>query len=79
MGWLYQLRVRLHEMGLLPASKLALTTWYLLGFDIFLFVLQEIFTAFRLSWGQNFRRLGHFAESGCDCSVGDSSRAPDPG
>ena len=53
MGWLYQLRVRLGQIGLLPVSKLALITWYLLGLDIFLFLLQKIFAVFRLSFGKS--------------------------
>lgn len=34
-------RLRLTHAGLLPASRLALVTWYLLGLDVALFLLQE--------------------------------------
>ena len=53
MGWLYQLRVRLGQAGLLPASKLALITWYFLGFDVFLFLLQKILAFFIFSLGES--------------------------
>src|SRR5271165_5272394 len=46
------LRLRLSEAGLLPASKLAFITWYLLGLDLLLFALQEAFAFFRPSYGQ---------------------------
>ena len=53
MGWLYQLRVRLGQAGLLPVGKLALIAWYLLGLDVFLFLLQKIFAVFSLSFGKS--------------------------
>ncbi len=46
------LRLRLSEAGLLPTSKLAFITWYLLGLDLLLFLLQETFAWFRPSSGQ---------------------------
>lgn len=53
MRWFYQLRLRLSQAGLLPCSKLALFTWYLLVLDIFLFLLQKSFAAFGLSFGRS--------------------------
>src|ERR1039457_4221138 len=53
MGWLYQLRVRLGQAGLLPVGKLALITWYVLGLDVFLFLLQKVFAVFSLSFGKS--------------------------
>jgi phosphoserine phosphatase RsbU/P len=46
-----QLRMRLSASGLWPASKLALVSWYVLGLDIFLFVLQQLSRLFKLSFG----------------------------
>jgi phosphoserine phosphatase RsbU/P len=45
------LRLRLTEAGLLPASKLALVSWYLLGLDLVLYLLQKVFGWFRWSAG----------------------------
>jgi len=47
------LRVRLREVGLLPASKVALIAWYLLGLDLLLFVLQKVFGLLHLSYGES--------------------------
>src|SRR5579864_3205998 len=47
------LRLRLSEAGLLPSSKVALMTWYLLGLDLLLFVLQKVFGLFHLSYGDS--------------------------
>jgi phosphoserine phosphatase RsbU/P len=47
------LRLRLSEAGLLPASKLALIVWYLLGLDLLLFVLQKTFGLLKLSYGDS--------------------------
>ena len=46
-------RLRLREAGLLPASKLALIAWYLLGLDLLLFVLQKTFGLLKLSYGDS--------------------------
>jgi len=48
------LRLRLSEAGLLPASKVALITWYLLALDLLLFVLQKMFGLLQLSYGDSF-------------------------
>src|SRR5579864_5506936 len=53
MGWLYQLRAQLGHAGMLPLSRLALVTWYLLALDIFLFLLQKGLAVFHLSFGQS--------------------------
>jgi phosphoserine phosphatase RsbU/P len=45
-------RMRLADRGLLPASKVALVAWYVLGLDLLLFALQKIFSFFGSSWGQ---------------------------
>src|SRR5579863_94426 len=45
-------RLRLSEMGLLPTSKLALITWYLVGMDAFLFVLHTLLGWIKPSYGQ---------------------------
>jgi phosphoserine phosphatase RsbU/P len=47
------LRLRLSEAGLLPASKVALIAWYLLGLDLLLFVLQKVFGLLNLSYGDS--------------------------
>jgi phosphoserine phosphatase RsbU/P len=47
------LRLRLSEVGLLPASKVALIAWYLLGLDLLLFVLQKTFGLLKLSYGDS--------------------------
>jgi len=47
------LRLRLREAGLLPASKVALIAWYLLGLDLLLFVLQKLFGLLKLSYGDS--------------------------
>jgi phosphoserine phosphatase RsbU/P len=46
------LRLKLAEAGLLPASKVALIACYLLALDVILFALQKLFGWLRLSWGQ---------------------------
>jgi len=46
------LRIRLAQAGLLPTSKVALIAWYLLGLDLFLFVLEKLFGMFKPAWGQ---------------------------
>jgi phosphoserine phosphatase RsbU/P len=46
------LRLRLSEAGLLPTSKLALITWYLLGFDLALFGMQQAFAFFKPAYGK---------------------------
>ncbi len=46
------LRLRLSEAGLLPTSKLAFITWYLLGLDLALFGMQQAFAIFKPSYGQ---------------------------
>jgi sigma-B regulation protein RsbU (phosphoserine phosphatase) len=47
------LRLRLSEAGLLPASKVALIAWYLLGLDLLLFILQKVFGLLHLSYGDS--------------------------
>ncbi len=47
------LRLRLQQAGLLPASKLALITWYLLALDVTLVALQELFGWLKVSYGEN--------------------------
>jgi sigma-B regulation protein RsbU (phosphoserine phosphatase) len=47
------LRLRLSEAGLLPTSKLAFVTWYMLGLDLLLFALQQGFAIWKPSYGQN--------------------------
>ena len=47
------LRLRLREAGLLPASKVALIAWYLLGLDLLLFLLQKAFGLLKLSYGDS--------------------------
>jgi sigma-B regulation protein RsbU (phosphoserine phosphatase) len=49
----YHIRLRLTRVGLLPASRLALVTWYLLGLDLFLFLLQKLLARLRVSYGHN--------------------------
>jgi sigma-B regulation protein RsbU (phosphoserine phosphatase) len=44
-------RLRLQQAGLLPMSKTALVTWYLLGLDVVLFALQKALGAFKLPYG----------------------------
>ncbi|HYA23866.1 MAG TPA: SpoIIE family protein phosphatase [Terriglobales bacterium] len=46
------LRMRLAEAGLLPTSKVALIAWYLLGLDVFLYIVQKLSGLFNSSWGQ---------------------------
>jgi phosphoserine phosphatase RsbU/P len=48
-----RLRLRLSEAGLLPSSKLAFITWYLLGLDLLLFGLQQVFAFSRPAYGQS--------------------------
>jgi sigma-B regulation protein RsbU (phosphoserine phosphatase) len=47
------LRLRLSEAGLLPASRVALIAWYLLGLDLLLYVLQKLFGLLKLSYGDS--------------------------
>ncbi len=47
------LRMRLSEAGLLPGSKLAFITWYLLGLDVLLFALQKILAVSKQSYGRS--------------------------
>src|ERR1700732_682611 len=47
------LRLRLSEAGLLPASKVALIAWYLLGLDVLLFGLQKVFGLLHLPYGDS--------------------------
>ena len=44
------IRARLAARGWLPASKLALVAWYVLGLDILLFILQTVFRLLGSSW-----------------------------
>ncbi len=53
MRWFYQLRLRLERIGWLPSSKLALIACYLLGLDIFLFLLQKLSEVFGVSFGKS--------------------------
>src|SRR6266852_6419745 len=46
------LRLRLREAGLLPTSRVARAAWYLLGLDLFLFVLQKGLGLLKVSYGQ---------------------------
>jgi sigma-B regulation protein RsbU (phosphoserine phosphatase) len=48
-----RLRLRLSEAGLLPTSKLAFITWYMLGLDLLLFGLQQTFAFSKPSYAQN--------------------------
>ena len=48
-----QLRAKLGEHGLWPASKVGLVAWYLLGLDLLLFVLQKFFGLLKLSFGDS--------------------------
>src|SRR5450631_1709902 len=47
------LRLRLEQAGLLPASKFALVTWYLLALDVALFTLQKLSGLLKLAFGEN--------------------------
>jgi sigma-B regulation protein RsbU (phosphoserine phosphatase) len=47
------LRLRLSEAGLLPGSKLAFITWYLLGLDVVLFALQTILGFAKQPYGRS--------------------------
>jgi len=49
----HELRFRLTEAGVWPASRLAYAAWYLLGLDVLLFLLQRLLMAFGLSFGQS--------------------------
>jgi sigma-B regulation protein RsbU (phosphoserine phosphatase) len=46
-------RLRLSEAGLLPTSKLAFITWYMLGLDLLLFGLQQALAFSKPSFAQN--------------------------
>src|ERR1700681_4950781 len=46
-------RLRLSEAGLLPGSKLAFITWYLLGLDVVLFTLQTILGFSKRPYGRS--------------------------
>jgi phosphoserine phosphatase RsbU/P len=48
-----RLRLRLSEAGLLPTSKLAFITWYMLGLDLLLFGLQQTFAFSKPSYALN--------------------------
>src|SRR5258706_15244133 len=50
---LSNLRSWLESNGLFPKGRLALITWYLLGLDALLFLLQEIAGFFHASFGGN--------------------------
>jgi phosphoserine phosphatase RsbU/P len=50
---LSKLRPWLESNGLFPKGRLALITWYLLGLDVLLFLLQEIASLFHTSFGKN--------------------------
>ncbi len=43
------LRWRLNQAGILPTSRVARVAWYLLGLDLFLFVLQKVLAFFKIS------------------------------
>ena len=47
----HSLRLRLMQAGLIPGSRLALITWYLLGLDVALYGLQRVFGWLRFSAG----------------------------
>src|SRR3984957_13597710 len=47
------LRLRLSEAGLLPTSRVALIAWYLLGLDLLLFVLRQVFGLLKVSYGNS--------------------------
>ncbi|HEX4425545.1 MAG TPA: SpoIIE family protein phosphatase [Terriglobales bacterium] len=46
-------RLRLSEAGLLPTSKLAFITWYMLGLDVLLFGLQQALAFSKPSFARN--------------------------
>jgi phosphoserine phosphatase RsbU/P len=46
------LRIWVEVHGLLPRSRVARSAWYLLGLDVFLFVLHKVLGVFKVSWGQ---------------------------
>ena len=49
---LLNLRLWLEKNGLFPKGKLAFITWYLLGLDLVLFVIQKTAELFRSSFGK---------------------------
>ncbi len=49
---LLNLRLWLEKTGLFPKGKLAFITWYLLGLDLVLFVIQKTTELFRSSFGK---------------------------
>jgi len=49
------LRFWMSRKGLLPMGKLALVTWYLLGLDLLLFVLQKVLEGFKNSYGDSLQ------------------------
>src|SRR5260370_37722540 len=49
---LLNLRLWLEKNGLFPKGKLAFITWYLLGLDLVLFVIQKAAGLFRSSFGK---------------------------
>ncbi|MBZ5597852.1 MAG: PP2C family protein-serine/threonine phosphatase [Acidobacteriia bacterium] len=48
----HDLRIWLEVHGLLPTSRVARSAWYLLGLDVFLFVLQKLLGLFKVAFGQ---------------------------
>lgn len=48
-----ELRAHLAQRGMLPRSRLARTAWYLLGLDLFLFLLQKLLALFKVSYGRS--------------------------
>src|SRR6266404_9051972 len=50
---LRQFRAWLVKNGLFPKGKLAFLTWYLLGLDLLLFVIQKAAELFRGSFGKS--------------------------
>jgi len=47
------LRDKLLQRGLWPTTRVARFAWYCLGLGAFLFLLQQLSTVLRMSWGQN--------------------------
>ncbi len=47
------LRDKLLQRGIWPTTRVARFAWYCLGLAAFLFLLQQVFAMFRISWGQN--------------------------
>ena len=54
MAFSYQLtRHKLVQQGVWPESRIARAAWYVLGLDIFLFLVQTVVGLFRSSWVQS--------------------------